>query len=337
MDDEAMFRMDDAISSHLKLARGAQKAAKERRQELTNFKFRALGLVEDYIKFKPDSALTPNIVWPLLQSLSSAFSVQEEAAFAKKLSSVLSQKLLKARAGKTLGAAERSQASEVLAQALEMAVKWKHIELSRTAAAASLYLLKVTESGEGAADSGAGKALEEALEAFFTKKNCRVQQGFFENVFGRHPDLAVKAAPSLLAALESPRSDFMRVSALRLTFVCLKTAGGQMPAGLQSSLAESFKACCAAEYKQKGHAEKALKDGSRILNLAQAHFPGEVSAAMQKAFLQALEREASGSKSQATAKRLLEALSPGTEAGPKKRKSTEDGGPKRSAKTKKII
>ena len=110
-----------------------------------------------------------------------------------------------------------------------------------------------------------------------------------------------------------------------------------MPAGLQSSLAESFKACCAAEYKQKGHAEKALKDGSRILNLAQAHFPGEVSAAMQKAFLQALEREASGSKSQATAKRLLEALSPGTEAGPKKRKSTEDGGPKRSAKTKKII
>jgi DNA polymerase phi len=336
MDDEAMFRMDDAISSHLKLARGAQRAAKERRQELTNFKFRALGLVEDYIKFKPDSALTPNVVWPLLQSLSSAFSVQEEAAFAKKLSSVLSQKLLKARAGKNFGAAERSQASEVLAQALEMAVKWKHIELSRTAAAASLYLLKVTESGEGAADSGAGKALEEALKAFFTKKNCRVQQGFFENAFGRHPDLAVKAAPSLLAALESPRSDFMRVSALRLTFVSLKTAGGQMPAGLQSSLAKSFVACCAAEYKQKGHAEKALKDGSRILNLAQAHFPGKVSAAMRKAFLQALEREAAGS-SQATAKRLLDALSPGTETGTKKRKSAENGGPKKAAKSKKII
>jgi len=338
MDDEAMFRMDEAIASHLKLARGAQKAAKERRQELTNFKFRALGLVEDYIKFKPDSTLTPNIVWPLLQSLSSAFSVQDEAAFAKKLSSVLSQKLLKARAGKNLSEAERSQASEALAQALEMAVKWKHIELSRTAAAASLYLLKVTESGEGAADSGAGKALEEALGAFFTKKNCRVQQGFFENVFGRHPDLAVKAAPSLFAALESPRSDFMRISALRLTYVSLKTAGGQMPAGLQSSLAEPFVACCAAEYKQKGHAEKALKDGSRILSLAQAHFPSKVSAVMRQALLQALEREAAGSsKSQATAKRLLVALSANAEAEPKKRKSSEDGGPQKAAKSKKMF
>ena len=109
-----------------------------------------------------------------------------------------------------------------------------------------------------------------------------------------------------------------------------------MPAGLQSSLAEPFVACCAAEYKQKGHAEKALKDGSRILSLAQAHFPSKVSAVMRQALLQALEREAAGS-SQATAKRLLDALSPGTETGTKKRKSAENGGPKKAAKSKKII
>ncbi len=111
-----------------------------------------------------------------------------------------------------------------------------------------------------------------------------------------------------------------------------------MPAGLQSSLAEPFVACCAAEYKQKGHAEKALKDGSRILSLAQAHFPSKVSAVMRQALLQALEREAAGSsKSQATAKRLLVALSANAEAEPKKRKSSEDGGPQKAAKSKKMF
>merc|ERR1712118_336723 len=50
------------------------------------------------------------------------------------------------------------------------------------------------------------------------------------------------------------------------------------------------------------------------------------------------EREAAGSsKSQATAKRLLVALSANAEAEPKKRKSSEDGGPQKAAKSKKMF
>ena len=137
-------------------------------------------------------------------------------------------------------------------------------------------------------------------------------------------------------ALKSPRSDFIRLSALKLTSASLKVAAEKMPEDLQGSLATAFAATCSHEYKQKAHTEKALKEGGRIVDLAQARFSTSVSGSMCQAFVHSLEREAADSaKAQATAKRLLDSLSSKGGAGAKKRKAGDKGtGGQKTAKSK---
>lgn len=70
MDDEAMFRMDEHVAAVLKARRDAQPSSS--RRALTEFKFRALALLDDYVKRCPTSPHLPALLSPLLKAISQA-------------------------------------------------------------------------------------------------------------------------------------------------------------------------------------------------------------------------------------------------------------------------
>ena len=68
MDDEAMFRMDEHVAAVLRARRDAQ-PSNARRRAVTEFRFRALALLDDYIKRCPSSPHLPSLLSPLLKAL----------------------------------------------------------------------------------------------------------------------------------------------------------------------------------------------------------------------------------------------------------------------------
>ncbi len=70
MDDEAMFRMDEHVAAVLRARRDAQPS--NARRAVTEFRFRALALLDEYVKRCPGSPHLPSLLGPLLKALTQA-------------------------------------------------------------------------------------------------------------------------------------------------------------------------------------------------------------------------------------------------------------------------
>ena len=70
MDDEAMFRMDEHMAAVLRARKDAQPSTS--RRAVTEFRFRALALMDDFVKRCPTSPHLPSLLGPLLKAVSQA-------------------------------------------------------------------------------------------------------------------------------------------------------------------------------------------------------------------------------------------------------------------------
>ena len=277
LDDDAMFKMDDAIANHLKLVKRQQEEKKEQRQALTRFKICVVALLEQYVRFQArDSTVLPLLVPDALRALATSFSPSERHV-AEKFAGVLTKHLAKVQspAGSRLegGAAK---AVEILDNTLKVAAKTRAKELSGVASQLAKYVLRVAVGAAGAReeDDGIRGAVGGALTEYLRNKECRLPRAYFDDVFQRYPKLGLHLLPRMGPFIEGARNDHCKVEALALVAAMLKSQKN-MPEDLaalrERQLREhagtamvALDAATAGGFKKVDHGVHALKHAAAL-------------------------------------------------------------------------
>ncbi|KAJ8044184.1 Myb-binding protein 1A [Holothuria leucospilota] len=97
MSDEAMLKLDSAISSLFKTKNKSQRQDKENAEALIHFKLRVLQLLEIFIKKYPDNPLVIKIVYPILEVATARTGKKDGGTLADKTANLLEIRICKSR------------------------------------------------------------------------------------------------------------------------------------------------------------------------------------------------------------------------------------------------
>lgn len=222
---------------------------KLRNEALRKFQLRVLSLIEIWAKKEPASPLAALVPVPLLRALRIASRPSGHPPLAQRLEHVLKHQVARCRpvfapslAVDGLAAAEEAEEGgtasktgleQVMSRVMYFATRESDEKVLKAATAAYTMLLRgliaAAQRGAAAGDNPAQAALHAAVAAIaeevFDKRKSRWS---YENVAGMltaaQDTLPVLLLPALLEKVVKPRTEFLRIEALRLCAVCLRCA-----------------------------------------------------------------------------------------------------------------
>lgn len=273
-EDEYMALLESRFGM---LSRKSKKrdALEIQRQEL-NFKMRVLDMIEIYLRRNSSSIFAPQMLMSFMRALRACYESIDKGSSDKKerLSrKSLLDRLLRVLNSRLLGKKDVPErqfvvaTSDVLHKCFEDLVKEaltapipKHEEIASLCAIYVLRTLRSTRENDGNELFGAldidrvKKSLNFALVNFLRKKNSKLTEKFFSNIFLRQPDVAMStlAAGLTAAAASTPttsskkastpvcRTQFDRVMVFRLMMLLLRHAGVDRSKSVVGDVAKAF-------------------------------------------------------------------------------------------------
>lgn len=221
--DEQMFKMDAMLASYFATMRSGRDS-KRARQDMINFKLRALACLEGYMRKVPEGHLLLLMPAPLLSALVAVNKPGGDRVLAERIAAVLRNKLSKCKAEVT----EEEDAEELKAQlrrALYLASRTDDAVVVDAAIATYIFLQRcLHESNRKDVQNVAEESATAALDDFFQKKRTRLGRPFFQQLFMRVPSVAVAALPTLLVSCASARNEFMQQEAFWLVSLAAKVS-----------------------------------------------------------------------------------------------------------------
>ncbi|KAK9827786.1 hypothetical protein WJX74_002012 [Apatococcus lobatus] len=231
MDDEAMFRMDEHMAAVLRARKDAQPSTS--RRAVTEFRFRALALLDDYVKRCPTSHHLPSLLAPLLKAVAAAAAPAAASngkqegtkagnpALAARLQGVLAQISRKADA---IPAASMTKVEleAMLESTLKLACKQHSKAVAAGAAAALQTLLALALSGDQLemAETFSSRLIHEWLQ----KGRCSVGRPSIEQLCQRCSQLGPCLLSAATSAYPETRTGYLRHQGLALLASLLKAS-----------------------------------------------------------------------------------------------------------------
>ena len=366
MDDDAMFAMDGALTAVLSASSAAKRDKKVAVEVALHFRFRALSLLEAFMRSHPSSPLLPTTVLPLLRALATAAAGPAASPpLAQRVRLIFSKTLCRGPATLEWGAAAGVPPSgEVIATlrdsfsaCLRQASRSSLEPVNKAAAAGCQYLLRVIASAGDGDCTVSAELLGGALVDYLTSKKCRLPQAFFTSAFEKLPKTGARMAALLAANMEAPakantgRAEHQAVECVKLLAAATRSVKPGTPAASEllspASAAAVLRGLAAAlgrpaaKAKRQKELLKALagvvETLTRLAHKTGATLPAAEVSALRAATCAALAAAAAAEgagppKAKGLLMRMQEALLSSSGAAPKKRKKTEAGG---GAKVKK--
>jgi len=206
--------MDTQLAAYFATMR-AGRDGKRARQDMINFKLRALACLESYIKRVPESPLLVTMPAPLLGALSSASKSGEDRVLADRIAGLFRNHLARSRARVTkIHAAVEMQAQ--LRRALYLASRSDDRIVADAAAAAYTFLQGAAQGNEVEGVTAAARDSAEVAVADFFNKKSRLGRGFLQQLFRRVPEVARASLPSLMASCAGARNEYLKQEAFWL-------------------------------------------------------------------------------------------------------------------------
>ncbi|KAI9026846.1 DNA polymerase phi-domain-containing protein [Hyaloraphidium curvatum] len=181
MDDDQMAAFDEKLAEVFRNRKSAKGERQNAKKQLVHFKLRALDLLDIHFRRTPDSPLALRCAVSLLESLRRTPTDAASAPLRDKLSSLLRNRVLKAKPARDPTLA--SDAESALSRALELASRAPDAPFASLCSSACLLALRQCDPAAGA------RAYAGALAAFVSGKGG-YRAALFLNLAERNPPAA---------------------------------------------------------------------------------------------------------------------------------------------------
>lgn len=238
LDDDAMERLDGGLAAAVRAASQSKPSSVERRQQMLNFKLRAVALLEVYIRRVAGGPHLPAMLPPLLSALDKASKPAGSAALADRLKGVLG-KLVRSKAATSGEGLSAADAAELLKSVLFTAARATDKRGAAAAASGFRYLLNVAQGNSQVVNPQVVAALRAALGDFFGSKKSRLPRPSVEAMLREAPSASAEVLSDVVTVAGTGRTSFLKVEAFVLVSVLLrppKTYTKGMAAALEPQL-----------------------------------------------------------------------------------------------------
>ncbi|XP_078335491.1 myb-binding protein 1A-like protein [Crassostrea virginica] len=247
LDDDAMFKFDEALVQVFKNMRKTKEAeAKENKKQLLAFKSRVLDLVEILVKSQPPADLTLDLIFPLLELLSSTEKHKEgpELDLGKRAGNMFRLLYKKAKIHGNV-AVSRDRYLQALKNAIQFSTKVTSKQIVNDVSDACMLVIRLLMNldigslGPSPMKTRSGKVqkekkeerekdqdsvhqividiLQSNLKDFLQKKKQKLHTEFFYHMFSKFPVLFWPITETLLVTIQDDQAKvFMKTQACYL-------------------------------------------------------------------------------------------------------------------------
>merc|ERR1711865_999711 len=190
-------------------------------QRLLHFKFRALDLVEIFVRRLPSSPFLFDVVMPLINAIVECHGDSTKKALAERIGGILTNKICKVKDVAAPPAVSIDEQKELIEELLKAATTAASPVHCGFASAGMQLVVRSLLSSSGHQLKAGTKLVEKTYKSAFSdyikRRNCRLTPRLFTDLIDRHPATAANAlVAEFISAGASARSEYLKVESLKL-------------------------------------------------------------------------------------------------------------------------